>query len=195
MSDKNAGVLLIFDRLKFALRITEDAALATVMGMSKEALSNRKRRDSLPKQAIDQLIVQRGLSPDFIYDGVGSVLIEDEHGHTWQQGFTQRIAFVLSEYNMSWLVREGYAIKDLNKVVAGKLPPSLELLRDMRRHLAVDLHYLFTGDVGQSPSAVEEVMLKLYRSANAEAQQSALAALALAGLQNRQSISNRGTTS
>jgi hypothetical protein len=180
MSDQNSGLIETLERLKRALRTTEDASLAAELGMSKEALSNRKRRNSLPKEAIDQLIVSKGLSPDYVYDGAGSVFVEDEHGHTWQQGFTQRLAAELGESDIAWLQREGHAVKAVKAVTSGKQPPPLELLRDMRRFLKSDLNHVFTGEITEAPSIVEEAMLKLFRNANAEAQQATLASLVVA---------------
>jgi transcriptional regulator with XRE-family HTH domain len=180
MSDKNSGLIETLDRLKRALRTTEDAALAAELGMSKEALSNRKRRNSFPKEAIDNLIVSKGLSPDYVYDGLGSVFVEDEHGHTWEQGLAARLASELESVAIGWLQREGHAVKAVKAVAAGKQPPSLELLRDMRRYLKVDLNWLLTGEIIEAPSIVEEALLKLYRQANAETQQAVLSGLVVA---------------
>ena len=180
MSDKNSGFNEVIERLKLALRLPSENKLAAALGMGQSTYSTRKTRNQLPKDAIDQLIASRGLSPDYVYDGVGSVFVEDEQGHTWHQGFNQRLTSELGADAIGWLQREGHAVKALKAVSIGKQPPPLELLRDMRRFLKVDLNHVFTGEIIEAPSIVEEAMLKLYRSANAEAQQATLAALVVA---------------
>jgi transcriptional regulator with XRE-family HTH domain len=177
---KDKNFLLVFSRLKQALRLTSDVDLASALAMSKAAFDKRKLRGSLPKQAIDNLIVERGLSPDYIYDGAGSVFVEDEHGHTWEQGFNQRLAAELGADARAWLARETHEEKTLKAVKAGNQTPSIKLLRDMCRFLKVDLNYLFTGEIIEAPSIVEEALLKLYRQSPAEVQQEVLSRLVVA---------------
>jgi hypothetical protein len=190
MSDKNTGVLPIFERLKSSMQLRSDAELAASLGLSKTAFNNRKLRNSLPKTEIDSLMIRKGLNPDFIYDGVGSVFEEDQNGHTWEQGFQSRIASVLSAYAVDLLKREGYKARELKAVINDNERRPLPLLRDLRRNLNVDLNWLISGEIIETPSIVEEALLKLYRQASAEVQQDVLSRLVVAN-----SASKNTTTS
>lgn len=176
MSDKTQGVIEVLERLKVALNLPDEASLAPLLGMSRTALNNRKVRGSMPTGNIDALVEREGLNPEFIYNGTGNVMVEDD-GHTWHDGFVKRLQHLNLETMQGLLVREGHKASDIKAVVAGKQQPTMELLRDWRRIGRMDLNWVINGDMAAMPSEEEQALLTLYRKATPERQKELLAAL------------------
>lgn len=176
MSDKTQGVIEVLERLKVALNLPDEASLAPLLGMSRTALNNRKVRGSMPAENIDALVEREGLNPEFIYNGTGNVMVEDD-GHTWHDGFVKRLQHLNLETMQGLLVREGHKPSDIKAVAAGKQQPTMELLRDWRRIGRVDLNWVINGDLAETPSEEEQALLMLYRKAAPERQKELLAAL------------------
>lgn len=176
MSDKTQGVIEVLERLKVALNLPDEASLAPLLGMSRTALNNRKVRGSMPTGNIDALVEREGLNPEFIYNGTGNVMIEDD-GHTWHDGFVKRLQHLNLETMQGLLVREGHKASDIKAVVAGKQQPTMELLRDWRRIGRMDLNWVINGDLAETPNDEEQALLLLYRKATPERQKELLATL------------------
>lgn len=171
MVDKNLGFLEVLQRLKMALDCSDDVQVAARLGISKTAFNNRKLRGSLPVEAIDALIQDEGLNPEFIYQGIGSVHL-DIDGESWQAGFNKRLAQSLGmETYLGILVREGYKANQLKEVAKGLREPSPQMLRDMRRCLQLDLNWLVCGDSDAALTPYERSLLVGYRKADAPQQQ------------------------
>lgn len=176
MSDKNSRFLEVAERLKLALDLPSDLRLATALGMKQSTWSTSKTRGTLPTAAIDDLIEREGLNPEFIYNGTGNVMIEDD-GHTWHDGFVKRLQHLNLETMQGLLVREGHKASDIKAVVAGKQQPTMELLRDWRRIGRMDLNWVINGDLAETPNDEEQALLLLYRKATPERQKELLATL------------------
>lgn len=60
-------------RLKQALRVTEDQAVAAALGMSKAAFAERKKRDAFPSEKVKALAIDQpglGLDVKYVLTGV-----------------------------------------------------------------------------------------------------------------------------
>lgn len=176
MSDKNTRFLDVSSRLKSVLGVRSDLQLAKHLGMLQGTWSMNKTRGTLPTEAINALIAREGLNPEFIYNGTGNVMIEDD-GHTWHDGFVKRLQHLNLETMQGLLVREGHKASDIKAVVAGKQQPTMELLRDWRRIGRVDLNWVINGDLAETPNDEEQALLLLYRKATPERQKELLATL------------------
>lgn len=179
MSDKSIGIIDVLNRLKMVFNLPDEASLASLLGMSKSALNNRKRRDSMPTAAIDNLLNKEGINPEYIYKGTGRVTLENE-GHTWQDGFLKRLQHLSIKTTQDLLIREGHTLKDIKAVLAGKQRPSIELLRDLQRITRIDLNWLINAEIAETPTQEEQALLQLYRKAGAERQKAVLASLIVA---------------
>ena len=176
MSDKNTRFLDVSSRLKSVLGVRSDLQLAKHLGMLQGTWSMNKTRGTLPTEAINALIAREGLNPEFIYNGTGNVMVEDD-GHTWHDGFVKRLQHLNLETMQGLLVREGHKASDIKAVVAGKQQPTMELLRDWRRIGRVDLNWVINGDLAETPNDEEQALLLLYRKATPERQKELLATL------------------
>lgn len=183
MPEKKAGFLEVTERLKMALDISSDVKLAAALGLKQSTWSTSKTRGTLPVGAIDALIERQGLNPEFIYNGTGRVMVEED-GHTWHDGFVKRLQHLTLETVEGLLVREGHTAKDIQAVAAGKKQPRMELLRDWRRISNVDLNWVINGDMSQSQSEEEQALLMLYRKATPERQKELLASLVVESTRN-----------
>lgn len=67
----------ICERLMLATGASSMGALADCLGFKPAAFSNRRKRGSLPREEIDQLIEERGLSPAWVYTGRGAMYAGD----------------------------------------------------------------------------------------------------------------------
>ena len=61
----------VTDRLKAALGLTSDTALAEKLGLARTALAERKRRGALPEAEIEALCVASGIDKAWVYTGKG----------------------------------------------------------------------------------------------------------------------------
>lgn len=79
MSEFNKQLL----RLKKATDISEDQGIAALLGLTKSAFSERKKRDSFPVKEVFALAAQRpelGLDPDWIVTGTSSRMETEDRG-------------------------------------------------------------------------------------------------------------------
>lgn len=67
----------ICDRLMLATGTKSLGALADCLGFKPAAFSNRRKRGALPREEIDALIEERGLSPAWVYTGRGAMFAGD----------------------------------------------------------------------------------------------------------------------
>lgn len=75
MNDFDAAVL----RLKGQVGVTEDQALAALLGLSKASFSDRKKRDSFPADKLRALAQQRpdlNIDVDYVITGVAQAALE-----------------------------------------------------------------------------------------------------------------------
>ena len=179
MSDKKDGFIAVVRRLLDVMGVENEVVLAQRLGFKQPTWSMRKTRGSLPVEAINRLIQEEGLNPEFIYNGTGNVMVEDD-GHTWHDGFVKRLQHLNLETMQGLLVREGHKAADIKAAAAGKQAPSIELLRDWRRISNVDLNWVISGDAIEQPNDEEQALLALYRKATPERQKAILAALVVA---------------
>ena len=176
MSDKKDGFIAVVRRLLDVMGVENEVVLAQRLGFKQPTWSMRKTRGSLPVEAINRLIQEEGLNPEFIYNGTGNVMVEDD-GHTWHDGFVKRLQHLNLETMQGLLVREGHKASDIKAVVAGKQQPTMELLRDWRRIGRMDLNWVINGDLAETPNDEEQALLLLYRKATPERQKELLATL------------------
>jgi SOS-response transcriptional repressor LexA len=73
MAEPETGFEEVANRLKAALGLTSDAALAERLGMERTAFVQRKRRDSLPVEQIDVLCEAAKLNRPWVYEGKGEM--------------------------------------------------------------------------------------------------------------------------
>lgn len=67
------GFVPVMGRLKAALGVPTDLALAQLLGMSSGNYANRKRTDSIPFEIVIPLCLSRAVSLDWLFSGVGEV--------------------------------------------------------------------------------------------------------------------------
>lgn len=171
MSDKISGFLDVLARLKLALGCSDDATVATRLGLSKTAFNNRKLRGSLPTDEIDTLIESEGLSAAFIYQGTGAVHM-DSDAQSWEAGFKKRLKQSLSlKTYTDVLVSQGYKTAKLNAVANGKEDPPPRLLRDLQVLFGIDTNWLVMGDTSSSLSGAERDLIDAYRKSPAAGQE------------------------
>lgn len=167
MPDLSSGFLEVSERIKGALGIKDDAELAARLGMTKTAFQNRKSRGSLPREKIDALLENEGLSPEYAYSGKGRQYLESED-FTWRDGVANRVAQVLElETCRNALIACGYAQGDLDQWRSKKTPANVDLLYDLRRRVLIDLNWLVAGDQVEKLEENEKTVLNLYRNATA----------------------------
>lgn len=167
MTDKKNSFLTVTERLRMAIDVSSDVLLAERLGLKYSAWSMRKTRGTLPTQEIDALIEREDLNPEFIYKGTGPVHVPLD-GVAWGQQFQTTLTAVLSPSDVGWLVREGHPKPMLTAVAAGKQPPSMALLRDLRKVLTVDLNALFCDEPTTALDSAEKALIDAYRSAPTE---------------------------
>jgi hypothetical protein len=63
-------------RLKGALQVTTDKEVAAALGMSPNALNERKRRDSFPGDKVRALAAQQHFDADYVITGVAQAALE-----------------------------------------------------------------------------------------------------------------------
>jgi hypothetical protein len=63
-------------RLKGALQVTTDKEVAEALGMSPNALNERKRRDAFPDDKVRALAAERGFDADYVITGVAQAALE-----------------------------------------------------------------------------------------------------------------------
>lgn len=161
MPYKGEGFNEVASRLKMALDIESDAELAEKLGFSARAWSQRKTRESIPKKEIDELIAQESLNPEWVYSERGSVHLAVD-GDAWADAFQRRLVRLLDfQTAVNILARNGWSPKALKTIEAGKQMPSIELLRDMRKFLHVDLHTLICDEPPIKPD--ELALIENYR--------------------------------
>lgn len=63
--------LKVMERLKSALKLSSDAELSRILGMSASNFSNRKASNSFPFDAVVPVCIDKAISLDWIFTGVG----------------------------------------------------------------------------------------------------------------------------
>jgi transcriptional regulator with XRE-family HTH domain len=63
-------------RLKGALQVTTDKEVAELLGMSPNALNERKRRDSFPEDRVRALAAKLHFDPEYVIGGVAQAALE-----------------------------------------------------------------------------------------------------------------------
>ena len=69
----------VVERLKQALRVSSERALALELGLKPAAYYNRKKTESLPLQEIVSVCISRNVSIDWLFTGCGDALKIGEH--------------------------------------------------------------------------------------------------------------------
>lgn len=67
---------VICHRLRLALELKSDTELAAKLGLSPQALYNRRKRNAVPAMELDYLIEKTGLNPAWVYGGEQPVFSE-----------------------------------------------------------------------------------------------------------------------
>lgn len=63
-------------RLKAALQVATDKEVAEALGMSPNALNERKRRDSFPADKVRSLAAEKGFDAEYVIEGVAQAARE-----------------------------------------------------------------------------------------------------------------------
>lgn len=153
----------VVGRLKMALDLDTDGELADALGIKQSTWAMRRKRGALPTAQIEGLIRAEELSPEYVYQGIGSLHlpVDDEQ---WKIVVHRKLRQVLEiqTYAKS-LTAMGYKDKDLRALADGKRDISAELLRDLRRTVRVDLHALLCDELPVTPE--EMAVVERYRRA------------------------------
>lgn len=111
-------------RLKQALGVTDDQAVAEALGMSKQAFADRKRRDAFPADKLYALAVQRPdlkISAQYVLSGTGVA----EETSRRLEAFPSRIAALRGAQGFDWLEgKTGIPAAQLELMEAGRATPS-----------------------------------------------------------------------
>lgn len=184
MSSDFPGVV---DRLKRVLKIDSDQALASELGMTQSAWSNRKTRGSLPTKHIDALIARYGLGRDFIYEEKGPTHSLDSESDR-RALFAAKLHLLLGGPEARSLMHQnGYTDQDIDAVLGGHEPPSPALLRDARVILGADLHDLLCDEPPMQQA--EEDLVRSFRASDELLRKAALAVLSVdAGSQSHRHV-------
>lgn len=155
---------VVASRLLQVLGMRTHSQLATRCGFSAAAWSARRQRDSLPTEAVDRLIEEEQLSPEFVYNGIGPPHIPlDENG--WGAMLSKRLSQLLAVKIYGDALRAlGHSKASIQAVAQGKLLPSLVMLRDMRStNRTLDLNWLICGDVATAEQDDEREVINAYK--------------------------------
>lgn len=76
-SSDNAGVEAILARIKQALGIEKDAALAALFGVSRSQISGSKAEGAIPYKHLDRICRDKGLSMEWVLHGAGPRTVEE----------------------------------------------------------------------------------------------------------------------
>ncbi len=77
---ENPDVGKVIERLLSACRFANEQELGLALGFKQAAFALRKKRNSLPKQEIDNLIEKHGLNPQWVYEGRGAMYLAKGFG-------------------------------------------------------------------------------------------------------------------
>jgi Predicted transcriptional regulator len=72
----------IFDRIKLATNTKTQLEVAEVLGIRQSSISDAKKRNSVPSDWCVKLFVRFGISPDWLIQGSGPMLLRTDAGYT-----------------------------------------------------------------------------------------------------------------
>lgn len=152
-------------RLMQVLEISTETKLAAACGLNQGAWARRKMRASVPIEAIDRLIEENELNPEFVYQGTGNVFRSLE-GATWGELFAERAKQL--ERLKKYLTPMGHdnAVKRLKKLNPDDAA-LLHLLRDLDQGNMLDIRWLITDKLRQQDDYTneEKEVIAAYRNA------------------------------
>ena len=70
---ENSSFQAVVDRLINACSLPNETALAKQLGFKQPVFATRKMRDSMPRAEMDAFIHAKGLNPEWVYEGAGSM--------------------------------------------------------------------------------------------------------------------------
>ncbi len=153
-------------RLMQVLEISTETKLAAACGFSQVAWARRKMRNAVPTEAVDKLIDENGLNPEFVYYGTGNVFAPLD-GTTWEQQYSERAKHLT--LNAKYLISLGHLEKTIHDLAAPSKTAAkyLHVLRDLEQLGKVDLGWLIAARTNsQSDLNQEEIeLINAYRKA------------------------------
>lgn len=151
----------VVGRLKVALDVETDLQVANTLGIKQSTWAMRRKRGDLPTEKIDALICAEEINAEYVYKGLGGphLPVDDEQ---WKTALQRKLLQILEiqTYARS-LEALGYKAKDLQRISDGKADLPVELLRDLRRALHVDLHAMLCDELPVTPE--EKALVEKYR--------------------------------
>ncbi|QII11201.1 exonuclease SbcC [Candidatus Kuenenia stuttgartiensis] len=79
----------IIKRIKEVKKLTYDVEVANLLGYTKNAFAERKRRNSIPQDKLDLLCERENININYLLTGEGSKFKEEKGGVVSQEGIQQ----------------------------------------------------------------------------------------------------------
>jgi transcriptional regulator with XRE-family HTH domain len=159
-------------RLKQVLGLTEDQAVAAVLGLTKAAFSERKRRSAFPEDKVLALAARRPeLNIDATYVFTG--LTAKEAASEIARNFPTRLREIRGKRSAATFAKSlGVSVTELAALESGAQRPNLEFLkRYVAAHPDASAGWLLGGDAPtlETPlSDIEAILVKNFRNASQE---------------------------
>lgn len=162
-------------RLKQAVKLTADQDVAALLGVTKAAFSDRKKRGSFPEDKLWALAKKRpelDLDTHYVLNGVTAKSAASQ----MLSNFGSRLREVRGEQPLdAFAQRIGVTPADLIALEEGhRTPTTDEVLRLQQAHPKHSVNWLLGGDaptLAIPPSDLEVILLTNYRNSSAEGQE------------------------
>ena len=160
-------------RLKQIAKLTADQDVAALLGMTKEAFFQRKKRDAFPEDKLWALAKQR---PELVIDA--AYVLTGQHSQDHVRAKLSQVGARIRKVRGTRTVAQfaeqiGTTAKVVSKVEAGEEWISNELLTRIIEHEKLSPMWLLSGEesaaVGEL-THMEKVLITNYRAASAEGQ-------------------------
>lgn len=162
-------------RLKRALGVSKDIEVAELLGFSKAAFSERKRRDAFPDRELRALAAKR---PDLRID-VDFVLTGESSKQTAERmlaNFGPRLKEIRGDRTPAAFAKLlGITVKDVAALEGGqRRPTTQEVIRLQEAHPDRSVNWLFGGDAPRLDRALDDlevILVQNYRASAPEARE------------------------
>lgn len=165
----------VMARLKHQLRVSKDQEVATFLGISKTAFSERKKRNSFPERELLALAKKRpelGIDTHYVLNGVTA----KDTASRMLTNFGPRLREVRGDQSPAvFAKRIGVTTSDLAALETGSRTPTTdEVLRLQKAHPKHGVSWLLGGDAPKldtPPNDLEVILLTNYRNSSDEGQE------------------------
>lgn len=160
----------VLSRLKHLLRVSKDNEVALILGMTKTAFAERKRRGSFPDRELRQLAAERPdleIDVDYVLNGATA----KDTAARMLANFGPRLREVRGDQSPAKFAKLiGVSTADLAALEAGKRKPTTdEVMRLQKAHPERPVNWLLGGEAPQldsPPSDLEVILLRNYRASD-----------------------------